>query len=104
MFLIPYVSYNLIFSIIVRIHNFYSRLSFQLMTVKDLRRLEKKWEHNETVHQLFIDFKKAYDLVRKEALYNILIELINFKFIVHLVGCFIKKCDLNMLQHNTNNM
>jgi hypothetical protein len=23
--------------------------------------LEKKWEHNGTVHQLFIDFKKAYD-------------------------------------------
>jgi hypothetical protein len=23
--------------------------------------LEKKWEYNETVHQLFIDFKKAYD-------------------------------------------
>jgi retron-type reverse transcriptase len=26
------------------------------------------------VHQLFIDFKKAYDSVRREALYNILIE------------------------------
>jgi hypothetical protein len=25
-------------------------------------------------HQLFIDFKKAYDSVRREALYNILIE------------------------------
>jgi hypothetical protein len=23
--------------------------------------LEKKWEYNETVHQLFVDFKKAYD-------------------------------------------
>jgi hypothetical protein len=29
---------------------------------------------NETVHQLFIDFKKAYDSVRREVLYNILIE------------------------------
>jgi len=26
------------------------------------------------VHQLFIDFKKAYDSVRREILYNILIE------------------------------
>jgi len=26
------------------------------------------------VHQLFIDFKKAYDSVRMEVLYNILIE------------------------------
>ena len=32
--------------------------------------IEKKWEHNEAVHQLFIDFKKAYDSVRREALYN----------------------------------
>jgi hypothetical protein len=30
--------------------------------------LRKKWEHNEAVHQLFIDFKKAYDSVRREAL------------------------------------
>jgi hypothetical protein len=36
--------------------------------------LEKKLEYNETVHQLFIDFKKAYDSVRREVLYNILIE------------------------------
>jgi hypothetical protein len=30
-------------------------------------------EYNETVHQLFVDFKKAHDSVRKEVLYNILI-------------------------------
>jgi len=36
--------------------------------------LEKKWEYNEAVHQLFIDVKKAYDSVRREVLYNILIE------------------------------
>jgi hypothetical protein len=35
--------------------------------------LEKKWEYNEAVPQLFIDFKKAYDSVRREILYNILI-------------------------------
>jgi hypothetical protein len=28
--------------------------------------LEKKWEYNETVHQLVVDFKKAYDSVRRE--------------------------------------
>jgi len=27
--------------------------------------LEKKWEYSEPVHQLFIDFKKAYDSVRR---------------------------------------
>jgi hypothetical protein len=36
--------------------------------------LEKKWEYNGTLHQLFIDLKKAYDSVRREALYNIVIE------------------------------
>jgi hypothetical protein len=36
--------------------------------------LEKKWEYNETVHQLFINFKKSYDSVRMEVLYNILID------------------------------
>jgi hypothetical protein len=36
--------------------------------------LDKKWEYNETVYQLFIDFKKASDSVRREVFYNILIE------------------------------
>jgi hypothetical protein len=36
--------------------------------------LEKKWEYNERVHQLLIDFKKANDTVRREVLYSILIE------------------------------
>ena len=36
--------------------------------------LENKWEYNEAVHQLFIDFKKANDSVRCEVLYNIPIE------------------------------
>ena len=33
--------------------------------------LEKKLEYNEEVNQLFIDFKKAYDSVRREVLYSI---------------------------------
>jgi len=37
--------------------------------------LEKKWEYNEAVHQYFIDFKKGYDSVRREVLYNILTEV-----------------------------
>ena len=36
--------------------------------------LEKKCEYNEEVHQLFIDFKKAYYLVRREILYKIFLE------------------------------
>jgi hypothetical protein len=36
--------------------------------------VQKNWEYNEAVYQLFIDVKKAYNLVRSEVLYNILIE------------------------------
>jgi hypothetical protein len=36
----------------------------------------EKREYNESVHRLFIDFKKAYDSVRREVLYYILIELV----------------------------
>jgi hypothetical protein len=34
----------------------------------------RKWKYDEAVHQLFIAFKKAYDSVRREALYNSFIE------------------------------
>jgi len=47
--------------------------------------LEKKWEYNEEVNQLFIDFKKAYDSVRKEDLYKILIEFGIPKKLVRLI-------------------
>jgi len=50
--------------------------------------LEKKWEYNETVRQLFIDFKKAYDSIRREVLYNILIK---FGILMKLVR-LIKMC------------
>jgi sorting nexin-29 len=50
-----------------------------------LQVLEKNWEYNETVHQLFIDFKKAYDSVRREVLYNILIELGICMIIVRII-------------------
>jgi hypothetical protein len=36
--------------------------------------LEEKWEYYGTVHQLFIDFKKAKDSGKREVLYNILLE------------------------------
>jgi hypothetical protein len=36
--------------------------------------LEKKWEYNEEVHQLFIDLKKGYGSFRREVVYNTLIK------------------------------
>jgi hypothetical protein len=36
---------------------------------------EEKWEYGQRVYQLFIDFRKVYDSLRREVLYNILIEV-----------------------------
>jgi hypothetical protein len=47
--------------------------------------LEKEWEYNGTVHQLFIDFRKAYDSVKGEVLYNILLEFGIPKKLVRLI-------------------
>jgi hypothetical protein len=42
-------------------------------------------EYNGTVHQLFIDFRKAYDSVGRELLYKILIEFGIPKKLVRLI-------------------
>jgi hypothetical protein len=39
-----------------------------------VRYWRKKWEYNETVHQIFIDVKKACDSIRRDGLYNVPIE------------------------------
>jgi hypothetical protein len=45
------------------------------------------------VHQLFIDFKKAYDLVKREVLYNILLEFCVPKKLVRLIKmCLNETC------------
>jgi hypothetical protein len=55
--------------------------------------LEKKWEYNGTVHQLFIDFKKAYDSVKREVLYNILFQSDIPKKLVRLIKmCLNETC------------
>ena len=53
--------------------------------------LEKKWECKETVHQQLTDFKKACDSVRREVLYNILIDFgIPMKVIRLIKMCLIE--------------
>jgi hypothetical protein len=47
--------------------------------------LEKNWKYNGTVHQLFTHFKMAYDSVKREVLYNILIEFGIPKKLVSLI-------------------
>jgi hypothetical protein len=47
-----------------------------------------KWEYIEAVHQPFTDFKKAYDSVKREILYNIFIEFgIPFKLVRLIKMC-----------------
>jgi hypothetical protein len=47
--------------------------------------LQKKWKYNGTVHQLFIHFKKVYDSVKREVLYNILLEFGISKKLLRLI-------------------
>ncbi len=53
--------------------------------------LEKKLEYSEAVHQLFIDFKKAYDSVRREVLYNTLMEFGIPKKLIRLIKMCLTK-------------
>ena len=42
----------------------------QIFTVKKL--LLKVWQHNVEIHQIFVDFQKAYDSIRRDKLYAII--------------------------------
>jgi hypothetical protein len=53
--------------------------------------LAKEWKYNGTVHQLFIDSKTAYDSVRREVLYNILIQFGIPRKIVGLIKMCLNK-------------
>ena len=53
--------------------------------------LEIKWEYYEAVHQLFIYFKKAYDSVRREVLYNILNEFCMPMKLVRLIIMYLNE-------------
>jgi hypothetical protein len=55
----------------------------QIFYIREI--LEKKREYNGTVNQLFIDFTKAYDSVKREALYSILLEFGTPKKLVRLI-------------------
>jgi hypothetical protein len=47
--------------------------------------LQKKWEQNGTVHRLLIDFKKACESVKREVLYNTVLQFGMYKKLVRLI-------------------
>jgi sorting nexin-29 len=53
--------------------------------------LQKKWEYNCTVYQLFIGFKKAYNSINREVLYNILTEFGIPRKLVGLIQMYLKE-------------
>jgi len=63
-------------------------MNSQVFTFCICQILGKKCEYNKAVHQIFIDFKKAYDSVRRKVLYNIFIQ---FSIPMKLVS-LIKMC------------
>jgi len=39
-----------------------------VLYIRHLSNTWKKWKYNEAVHDLFTDFKKAYDSIRREGI------------------------------------
>jgi hypothetical protein len=60
-------------------------VTYQLLIKYSAYTLKKRWQYNETVHLPFIDFEKANDSVRREELYNILIEFVMLMKLVRLI-------------------
>jgi len=56
------------------------------------------------VHQLFIDFKKAYDSVRRDVLYNILIEYGIPMKLIRLIKCLTKTYSRVWVGNNLSDM
>ena len=57
------------------------------------------------MHQLFIDFKKVYDSVRREVLYNILIECgIPMKLVRIIKMCMNETCSRARVGKNVSDM
>jgi hypothetical protein len=62
---------------------------YQILYIQQIR--EKKRECNGVVYQLFVDFKKAYDSVKTEVLYNIQLEFNIPKKLVRLIKMCLNK-------------
>jgi len=65
----------------------------------------KKWEYNQAVHQLFIDYKKTYVEVRREVFYSILIKFsIPMKLVRLITLCLIEMYSRVLVGKNMSDM
>jgi hypothetical protein len=55
-----------------------------ILCIRQIR--EKKWEYNEAVHHMFIDFREACDSDRRDILYNIMTEFGVLVKVVRLIA------------------
>jgi hypothetical protein len=80
---------NKIRKLVLSISWFIERHTDHIFCVRQI--LEKKWEYNEAVHQVFVDFKKAYHVVRMGVLYNILTDFCTPLKLVRLIKMCLNK-------------
>jgi hypothetical protein len=62
-----------------------------------IRQILEKKNYNETLHQLFMDFKKTYYTVRREVLYNIPIQFgTPMKLVMLIEMCSMKRTEYSV--------
>jgi Reverse transcriptase (RNA-dependent DNA polymerase) len=69
----------------------------QIFTIRQI--MEKAWEYNVTIHQLFVDFKQAYDSIDRSALFMIMEEFGFPKKLINLTKATLTdtKCKIMIL-------
>ena len=63
--------------------------------------MEKPWEFNIDIHQLFVDFKQAYDSIDRQALFNIMNEFDIPKKLINLTKATLTNTKCKILVDNT---
>lgn len=63
--------------------------------------IEKKYEYKQNILQLFIDFKKAYDSIHRDSLYNIMDEVGIPKKLIDLIKICVENTQYQVRVDNT---
>lgn len=71
----------------------------QLFTIRQI--MEKAWEYNITIHQLFVDFKQAYDSLYRNELFEIMMEFGIPKKLTNLTKATLTDTKCRILINNT---